>query len=186
MNENDKIKSAEKFAQEKHKNQKRQDGVTTHIKHLEEVVYRLKNLGVTETDVLCAAWLHDTLEKTDTSLEEIIQRFDRKIGTLVLSLTKNADLPKKDMEKQYIKQLRNAPTEAKIIKLCDISSNIKDLSSASISNTQKNKKIRKILHYLRVIKSEISEEKSHYPRIQEMVDGINTVATKFRQRPVLI
>lgn len=185
-NSEEMILNAKKFAHEKHKNQTKKDGVTSYIEHLEGVVFRLKNLGITNADVICAAWLHDMLEKTDVSFEEIIQRFGREVAIIVLSLSKNANLSRKEREPQYIKQLKDAPVEAKIIKLCDISSNIKDLTNASLSKTQKNKKIRKILHYLRVIKNEISEEKSKYPKIQDIVDGINSAAIKFKQRPVSI
>ena len=179
------IKNARDFAYQKHRNQKRNED-TPYTDHLEGVVFRLKNLGVTDTEVICAAWLHDVLEKTDATLDELIQRFGKETATLVLSLTKSKDIPKKDIEIQYIKQLRDAPIEAKIIKLCDISSNIKDLSTSTISKTQKNKQIRKILHYLKVIKNEISESKSEHPKIQDLVDGINTVAVKFKQQKISI
>ena len=92
------IAEAEMFARNRHKNQKKKDGITPYFEHLEGVVYRLKSIGVTESDVICAAWLHDVLEKTDTTLDEIIQRFGRRTATLVLSLTKNQDLPKKEAE----------------------------------------------------------------------------------------
>lgn len=185
-NTEEKIQSAKKFAQEKHKNQTKKDGVTSLIDHLEGVVFRLKNLGITNADVISAAWLHDVLEKTDVTFEEIIQRFGREVATIVLSLSKDSNLSRKEMEDQYIKQLRDASIEAKIIKLCDISSNIKNLANAPLSKTQKNKKIRRILHYLRVIKNEISEEKTNYPKIQEIVDGINSAAKKYKQRPISI
>ena len=180
------ILKAEEFARKRHRNQMKKDKVTPQIEHVEGVVFRLKNIGITDVDVICAAWLHDILEKTDTSLEEIIQRFGKRTATLVLSVTKDTELSKQQMENQYIKQLREAPIEAKIIKLCDISSNIKDLSNSSLSKTQKNKQIRKFLHYLRVIKSDLSQEKSHYQKIQDIVDGINLVSAKFKQRPVSI
>ena len=183
-NPENKIKNARDFAQEKHKNQKRGD--TPYIDHLEGVVFRLKNIGITDTDVICAAWLHDILEKTDVTLDELIQRFGKETATLVLSLTKSKEIPKKDTELQYVKQLKDAPIEAKIIKLCDISANLKDLSISTISKTQKNKQIRKILHYLKVIKNDISEKKSEYPKIQEVVDGINSVAMKFKQQKISI
>jgi len=179
------IKNARDFAYQKHRNQKR-NGDAPYTDHLEGVVFRLKNLGIADTEVICAAWLHDVLEKTDATLDELIQRFGKETATLVLSLTKSKDIPKKDIETQYIKQLRDAPIEAKIIKLCDISSNIKDLSTSTISKTQKNKQIRKILHYLKVIKNEISESKSEHPKIQDLVDGINTVAVKFKQQKISI
>ena len=43
-----------------------------------------------------------------------------------------------------------------------------------------------MLHYLRVIKKEISEEKSQYPKIQDIMDGIDTIAIKFKQRSISV
>ena len=180
------ILGAKKFAQEKHKNQKRKDGVTPYSDHLEGVVNRLKNLGVTDKDVLCAAWLHDIIEDTDVTFDQINERFGREVAVIVLSLSKDQNIPKKDREMQYINQLKDASFQTKIIKLCDISANLKDLANAPISKTQKNKQIKKILHYLRIIKNDIIENKSEYPKIQEMIDGINTICVKFNQKPILI
>lgn len=182
----DMVLGAKKFAQEKHKNQKRKDGVTPYSDHLEGVVNRLKNLGIVDKEILCAAWLHDIIEDTDVTFDQINEIFGREVAVMVLSLSKDHKIPKKDREIQYINQLRDAPLQTKIIKLCDISANLKDLANAPISKTQKNKQIKKILHYLRVIKNEISENKSEYPKIQEIIDGINTICIKFNQNPILI
>ncbi len=177
---------AQKFAYEKHKNQKRKDGVTPFSEHLEGVVNRLKNLGVANQDVLCAAWLHDIIEHSDTTFDEINEIFGSTISVLVLSLTKDSELAKKERESQYIQQLKDSTPEAKMIKFCDISANLKDIANAPISKTQKNKQIKKLFRYLRVIKKELSETKSNYPKIQELTDGINSIGTKFRQRPIII
>ena len=186
MDDSEIVQNAKRYAQEKHKNQKRKDGITTYFEHLEGVVNRLKNLGITDKDILCAAWLHDIIEEGNVTFEQINERFGREIAVLVLSLSKEKNIAIKDREEQYINQLKNATFQAKIIKLCDISANLKDLSNAPISKTQKNKQIKKILHYLRVIKNEISENKSQYPRIQEIIDGINIVSVKFKQKPIFI
>ncbi len=180
------VNKAQKFAYEKHRNQKRKDGVTPFSEHLEGVVNRLKNLGIANQDVLCAAWLHDIIEHSDTTFDEINEIFGNTISVLVLSLTKDSGLSKKERELQYIQQLKDSTPEAKIIKFCDISANLKDIANAPISKTQKNKQIKKLFHYLRVIKKEVSETKSNYPKIQELIDGINSVGTKFRQRPIII
>ena len=180
------VLNAKKFAQDKHKNQKRNDGVTPYVVHLEGVVNRLKNLGISDKESLCAAWLHDILEATDVTFDQINERFGREVAVIVLSLTKDQKIPKKDRETQYINQLKNASFQTKIIKLCDISANLKDLSNAPISKTQKNKQIKKILHYLRIIKNDIAEKKSTYPKIQEIIDGINTICIKFKQKPIFI
>jgi guanosine-3',5'-bis(diphosphate) 3'-pyrophosphohydrolase len=182
----DVVLSAKKFAQDKHKNQKRKDGVTPYFDHLEGVVNRLKNLGIVDKDVLCAAWLHDTIEATDVTFDQINERFGREVAVIVLSLTKDQRISKKDRETQYVNQLRDASIQTKIIKLCDISANLRDLSTAPISKTQKNKQIKKILHYLRIIQKELSENKSTYPKIQEIIEGINTICIKFKQKPFSI
>ncbi len=180
------LAKAKKFAREKHKNQKRKDGVTSYYDHLEGVVNRLKNLGISNQDILSAAWLHDTIEDTDTTFDEINEIFGNIISVLVLSLTKDSKLPRKDRELQYLQQLKNSTIETKIIKFCDISGNLKDISNAPISKTQKNKQVKKLFRYLRVIKKEMSENKSDYPRMQELVVGVNAVGSKFKQRPVII
>ena len=182
----DLILRAKNFALERHKNQKRPDGITPFYQHLEGVVFRLKNLGVTNIETLSSAWLHDILEKSDTTFDEINDVFGNSISVTVLSLTKDPHLPKKDNEFQFVQQLKSASIEAKLIKLCDISANVKDISNSPISKTQKNKQIRKLFHYLRTIKNDLSKQKETYPKIQELIEGINVVGSKFRQRPVVI
>lgn len=180
------VARAKRFAHEKHKNQKRKDGVTPFFDHLEGVVNRLKNLGVTNQDILSAAWLHDTIEHTDSTFEEINTIFGNTVSVLVLSLTKDSNLSRKERELQYIQQLKNSSIPTKIIKFCDISANVKDIVNSPISKTQKNKQIKKLFHYLRVIKKDLSENSSSYPKIQELVDGINSAGSRFRQRRIVI
>ncbi len=184
--EGDLVLRAKNFALERHKNQKRPDGITPFYQHLEGVVFRLKNLGVTNLETLSSAWLHDILEKSDTTFDEINDIFGNSISVTVLSLTKDPHLPKKDIESQFVQQLKSASIEAKLIKLCDISANAKDIFNSPISKTQKNKQIRKLFHYLRTIKNDLSKQKETYPKIQELIEGINAVGSKFRQRPVVI
>ena len=180
------VKKAQKFAFDKHKNQKKQDGVTQFSKHLEGVVSRLKNIGVEDEEILSAAWLHDVLEHSETTFDELNEIFGNTVSVLVLSLSKNTDLPKKEQESQYIEQLKKSNFQTKIIKICDISSNLKDLADSPISKPQKNKKVKKMFRYARVIKEELTNNKEKYPRIIEIVDGINSVGKKFRQRPIVI
>ena len=178
------VLKAKKFAQNKHKNQKRKDGVTSFFDHLEAVVNRMKNLGITNEEVLSAAWLHDVIEHTDTTFDELNKIFGNTISVLVLSLTKNYNLSKKDIETQYVSQLKNSSIQSKLIKFCDISSNLKSIQNSSLSKTQKNKQIKKLFFYLRVIKKEIIEIESTYPKIREMIDSVNTIGIKFKQKPI--
>ncbi|TLY07089.1 MAG: bifunctional (p)ppGpp synthetase/guanosine-3',5'-bis(diphosphate) 3'-pyrophosphohydrolase, partial [Thaumarchaeota archaeon] len=119
-----KFQSAENFAKERHSAITRKDGVTPYHEHLSGVVARLKNLGVTDEDVLCAAWLHDIIEDTNTTFDDIDKRFGSKVSVLVLALSKDKTLSKSRQEEQYVRQLREASFDAKLIKLCDISANL--------------------------------------------------------------
>lgn len=181
-----KLQAAENFAKEIHAGMIRKDGVTPFYDHLSGVVARLKNLGVTDEDVLAAAWLHDTLEDTKISFADLDSRFGSKVAVLVLALTKDNRLPKARQEEQYVKQLKEASIEAKLIKLCDISASIKDIKNASLSKTKKVKTVRKILYYLNAIKPDLVKSKASVPGIQGLADGINETVTLFGQKSLII
>lgn len=179
-----KLQAAENFARERHSGMTRKDGTTTYFEHLSGVVARLKNLGMTNEDVMCAAWLHDILEDTNTTFDEIEQRFGDKVAVLVLSLSKDMSLSKAKQEEQYVKQLKNASFNAKVIKLCDISANLKDIKHATLSKTKKVKTVRKIMHYLNAIKPELVNNKDQIPGITSLINGINEVAVSHKQKPI--
>ncbi|MEX0640852.1 MAG: HD domain-containing protein, partial [Nitrosopumilaceae archaeon] len=159
---------------------------TPYTAHLESVVSYLKSLGITDEDVLCSGWLHDTIEDTDTTFDDLYERFGKKVAILVSSLSKDEKLPKKDRERLYVKQLKDASLEAKIIKLCDISANLKDLASSGMSKSKRKNTANQKLHYLKVIKNDIIENKSNYPKISNLIKGINYVLVKNGQKSVLI
>ncbi|MGH1567353.1 MAG: hypothetical protein ACRBB5_08070 [Nitrosopumilus sp.] len=63
------IKTAELFAKKKHSEMIKEDSITLHSKHLEDVVNRLKSLWVIDKEILCTGWLYDIIEDTGTSFE---------------------------------------------------------------------------------------------------------------------
>ena len=93
------VKSAELLAKKKHAGQFRKDGITPYSKHLEDVVNRLKSLGVTDEEILCSGWLHDTIEDTDTSFDNLYEQFGSRIAVLVSTLSKDMKLSRKQREK---------------------------------------------------------------------------------------
>jgi (p)ppGpp synthase/HD superfamily hydrolase len=179
-----KLQSAENFAKERHSGMIR-NGTTPYYEHLAGVVARLKNLGITDEDVISAAWLHDIIEYTETSFNELDQRFGSKVAVLVLAVSKDKSLPRSEQEKQYVKQLRESSLEAKLIKLCDISANLRDLKNLSLSKTKKIKEVKKRLFYLNVIKSDLVKNKSHIPGIVSLITGINDMILAHGLKPVI-
>ena len=179
------MESVENFAKERFLGITRTDG-TTYYEHLAGVVGRLKNLGITDKETLSAAWLHDIIDNTQTSFDELEQRFGSKVAVLVLSISKDKTLPRSKQEEQYVKQLMQSQFNAKLIKLCDISASLRDLKKSSFSKTRKIKEIKKKIFYLNVIKSDLINNKTQLPGIISLINGINDMASEYGLRPVIV
>ena len=179
------VKNAELFAKKKHSGMMRKDGTTSYSKHLEDVVNRLKSLGVIDQELLCAGWLHDTIEDTDTSFDDLYDQFGSRVAVLVLSLSKNMSLPRKKREQEYVKLLKEASFDAKLIKLCDISANLGALKNYDVSKSKKMRSVRKIRHYLSVIKNDLIEN-IDYPQILTLLENINHILKQFGQRTIFL
>ena len=112
------IDKAWKFAIEKHKNQKDdlgKDYFDTHLKIVYEILKKLTQ----DTDILSAGVLHDILEDTDTTYEELVKRFGENIANFVNELTHEGQ---KDEKGFYFPRLKSR--EAIMIKFADRLSNI--------------------------------------------------------------
>lgn len=177
--------SAELFVREKYSNLKK-SGSVLYLDHLKGIVSRLKNLGISDSEVLAAAWLYGSMDDAKITFEEIDKRFGSRVAVLALALFKDTGLSKERIEKQYVKQLMESPTEAKIIKLCEISTCLKELKDTLWSKTRRTKEVKKKLHHLNIIKPELSKIKNQYPGIDHIISGINDVIASYSQRPINI
>ena len=92
------IKNVYEYAKEKHKNQLRKSG-EPYIIHPLHVAYTLAELGL-DTQTICAALLHDVVEDTETTYEDIKNNFGEEIALLVEGVTKLSILFKTAEEKQ--------------------------------------------------------------------------------------
>jgi (p)ppGpp synthase/HD superfamily hydrolase len=181
-----KINTAENFAKERYSGMTGKDGITPHYEHLAAVTDRLKNLGISDEDVISASWLHDIIDYTKTSFDEIDQRFGSKVAVLVLSVSRDKSVPRAKQEEQYVKQLKVASFEGKLIKLCDISASLRDLKKSTFSKTKKTKEVKKMTFYLNVIKSDLIKNKFQVPGIVSLINGINDMISVYGQRPIIL
>ena len=180
--------NAELFAKSKHAGKLKKSGIT-YSNHLENVVSRLKSLGIIDEEVLCAGWLQDILEDTDTSFDELFEKFGRRIAVLTLSitktkfvidtdddstlsLTKKRAIPEKQRQKEYAVKIKESEIDAKLIKLCDISANLGDLKKQIISKTKKRKILKKFRYYLLIIEKDLVEN-TEYPKAITLLETIN-------------
>lgn len=158
---------------------------TIHSKHLEDVVNRLKSLGVINQEILCAGWLHDVMEDKNISFDDLFEQFGSRIAVLVSSLSKDPSLPRKQQEAAYVKQLKESTIDSKLILLCDISANLSDLKNNELSKSEKLRIIKQKRHYLTVIKNDLMNDRDH-PKIITLIEAINDILKKWNQRPILV
>lgn len=111
------------FALAKHDGQVRTHDGKPYIAHLDGVATILREYGYTAPEIIAAAFLHDTLEKTDTALEELIEKFGMGVAELVFWLTDTEQGSREARALQAAWRLSRAPWNAKLIKLADIIDN---------------------------------------------------------------
>ncbi len=126
-----KIISAYEVAAKAHQNQRRSSG-EPYISHPLAVAFILLEFGL-DTDTICAALLHDVVEDTDITLDEIKKMFGQDVATLVDGVTKLDRVPLNTKEEQQagnvhkMLQLTIQEPRVMIIKLCDRLHNIRTL-----------------------------------------------------------
>lgn len=130
MNNLTKLVEAISFAAKKHRSQKRKGAdEEPYINHPLEVLNLLTSVGkIEDFDILIAAVLHDTIEDTETTKEEISELFGANVGAMVLELTDDKSLPKATRKQLQIEHAPHISDGAKQIKLCDKISNIRDVT----------------------------------------------------------
>ena len=126
-----KILSAYEFAEKAHKGQKRSSG-QDYIIHPLAVSYTLLELGM-DTDTICSALLHDVVEDTPATLDDLKKRFGQDVALLVDGVTKLGKIPTNSKEQQQAENVRkillamSQDIRVMIIKLSDRLHNMRTL-----------------------------------------------------------
>ena len=120
---------AASFAAEKHRDQRRKDAeASPYINHPIALANVLANEGgVTNSSVLCAALLHDTIEDTETTVEDLKRLFGDKVAAIVVDVTDDKSLPKAVRKEEQVRLVPHISTEAKLVKLADKICNLRDI-----------------------------------------------------------
>lgn len=116
------------FASMKHKDQRRKDSAATpYINHPIEVMKIISDAGIKDEDILIAAVLHDTVEDTDTTFDEIKNLFGERVSNMVREVSDDKSLSKVDRKRLQVEHAEHISYGAKYIKLADKYSNISAL-----------------------------------------------------------
>ena len=123
------ILAAAQFAAEKHVQQRRKGAAQEpYINHLIEVARLIADSSdQLDPALIMAAFLHDTVEDTGVTQEEITQKFGAEIANLVAEVTDDKTLPK---QTRKALQVANAPKKSprgQTLKLADKISNLRSM-----------------------------------------------------------
>jgi len=118
------------FSEKKHECQLDDCGKDYFIEHVLKVGLLICKLTI-DPDVRAAALLHDTIEDTDTTYEELLETFNKRVADLVMEVTHEGC---KDHYGYYFPRLKTK--EAILIKLVDRASNVSRMGSWSNQRQQ--------------------------------------------------
>jgi GTP diphosphokinase / guanosine-3',5'-bis(diphosphate) 3'-diphosphatase len=121
------VSSAANFAAERHKDQRRKGKrQVPYVNHLAEVA-RLLAVATkgTDAELVAAGWLHDTVEDTETSQDELVSTFGDDVASLVMEVTDDKSLPKAERKRLQVLKTPAKTLRAKMIKLADLTSNLR-------------------------------------------------------------
>jgi guanosine-3',5'-bis(diphosphate) 3'-pyrophosphohydrolase len=118
------------FAADKHRGQRRKDAeASPYINHPIAVATLLAVDGrVSDEVILLAAALHDTVEETQTTFEELDEHFRPEVTALVRELTDDKSLGKKERKRLQIEHAPQSSSRAKQLKIADKICNIRDIT----------------------------------------------------------
>jgi hypothetical protein len=117
------------YAATKHGHQLRKATRLPYITHPIGVANQLVDAGVEDVAVLQAALLHDVVEDTGTSIDEVEQTFGSAVAEIVAQVTDDKTLSKTERKRHQIEHAKHCSKEAKLVKLSDKLNNLRDLTA---------------------------------------------------------
>lgn len=169
------ILRATQFAAHKHRNQRRKDAnASPYINHPIALANILRHEGkVEDAAVIAAALLHDTIEDTETSYEELRGLFGAKVAGIVAEVTDTKWLRKGSRKRLQISKAGRASEGAKLVKLADKIANLRDI----IANPPDDWSLERKREYFDWAKEVVDQIRDSNPKLERRFDQL------YRQRP---
>lgn len=157
-----------KFAAHKHRDCRRKDAAASpYINHPISLADILCNEAhVTDIEVICGALLHDTVEDTDATPEELVAEFGRSIRDIVMDVTDDKLLKKHERKQAQIEHAAHISDQAKLVKLADKISNLRDVAD----NPPPDWSLQRRQEYFDWAKQVIDQLRGVHPSLEKLFD----------------
>ncbi len=169
------VLKAAQFAAHKHRDQRRKDAsASPYINHPLALASTLLEEGMVEDAiVLAAALLHDTIEDTETDYDELRGRFGDEVAEIVAEVTDTKWLKKTSRKRLQISKAARASSGAKLVKLADKISNLRDI----IASPPADWSVERKREYFDWAKKVVDQIRGENVRLERKFDQL------YRQRP---
>ena len=167
--------AATAFAAHKHRDQRRKDAkASPYINHPIALANVLANeAAIADVVVLMAALLHDTIEDTDTTAEELKNYFGAEVAVIVVQVTDDKTLKKSERKRQQVLHASSISNQAKLVKLADKICNLRDITAAPPADWG----IERKREYFDWAKQVVDQLRGVHPRLEALFDA------EFERRP---
>lgn len=162
------IISARELAERAHEGQKRDEGDLFIIHPIRMANMLLYDLGVDDLEIIIAGLLHDVVEDSDITAEEITQQFGERVGSLVIALTRYKD---KETKREKFEKDMVGPEDIRLIKTCDWLDNLRSLPY----HLKRDEKFERIKREAREMYITLAEATGNPYLINEMKVAYDTV-----------
>jgi (p)ppGpp synthase/HD superfamily hydrolase len=162
------IAQAKRFASRKHgeTGAVRKATGQPYIVHPEGVAALVKENGGDDEQIQ-AAWLHDTIEDTGATYDDIVEKFGKRVADIVSEVTNKPHLKKSEKEAYMTNKLKNLSHDALLVKLCDMRYNYYDYAPIE-QRMRIEKNIKELMSSRELTKEE-------WQLCEEILDWDNTV-----------
>ena len=154
------------FAEEAHRPQKRYSG-DPYFVHTAEVGFYLAQVGM-DAAAIAAGLLHDTIEDTETTENELTTTFGSHVSSVVLEVTDDKSLEKHVRKQRQIEHAPHISTEAKLVKLADKICNLRDILASPPANWSTERKQA----YFDWASKVVAGLRGVHPNLEAVFDGL--------------
>ena len=156
--------AAVSFAATKHSKQRRKDvEASPYINHPLQLAHVLATEGgVSDVETLMAAVLHDTVEDTLTTYEELVRHFGKTVADVVMEVTDDKALVKADRKQHQVDHAPHLSDRAALVKLADKTCNLRDVANSPPAGWP------------------LERKQEYFDWAKRVVDGLPPVSAKMR------
>ncbi len=118
--------------------------------------------------VICAALLHDTVEDTETTFEELEGRFGSDITSIVREVTDDKKVKKEERKRLQVVKASEKSHRAKLVKLADKITNLRDIIESPPADWTRERKVE----YFKWARDVVAGLRGSNPDLEEEFDRV--------------